>query len=274
LGDLDENLASADDAFRKAFSLNPELALAHNLCTALETDSGRSLAALERLLKRSHAHHNDPNLLTGLVQACRYCGLLEASIAAHDGAKRLDPHVRTSVAFTYLHLGEFPKALDYCSHTDSYVFLPSLMALGREQEAIARCRENEKIASGRVSAWSVFNRTFAEGDRSKSLQALDQALELVPFHTSDPEARFCVACLLAKLNELERALEFLSLSLDSGYCCHYALLHNPWLDSLRSRPRFTELVNRAAKMSLQARTVFLDNRPPVIGGNLGDRIYF
>ena len=181
LGDLTENLASADDAFRKAFTLNPELALAHNLYTFLETDSGRSLEALERLLKRLHEHHNDPNLLTGLVQACRYCDLLGASIAAHDRARRLDPHVQTSVAYTYLHLGEFQKALDYCSPIDGYVFLPSLMALGREQEAIARCRVSEKITPGKVSAWVVFSRTFAEGDRSKSLQALDQALELVPF---------------------------------------------------------------------------------------------
>jgi len=77
-GDLAENQASADDAFQKAFTLNPELPLAHNLYTYLETDLGRSLKALERLLKRAHLHRNDPNLLAGLVHACRYCGLLEA----------------------------------------------------------------------------------------------------------------------------------------------------------------------------------------------------
>jgi eukaryotic-like serine/threonine-protein kinase len=259
LGDLAENLANADDAFQRAFKLNPELALAHNLYTFLETDSGRSLQAMERLLKRAHAHHNDPNLLTGLVQACRYCGLLEASVAAHDRARRLDPNVRTSVAYTYLHLGDFQKALDYCSPIDGYVFMPSLMALGREQEAVTRWRELERTTSGKLSAVVVFNRTFLEGDRAKSLEALDRMLELVPFHTSDPEARFCTASLLAKLNDPERALEFLSLALDKGYRCHYAILHDPWLDSLRSGHRFTELVNRAAALDLEARTVFLDN---------------
>lgn len=89
VGDQAENLARADDAFRKAFKLNPELPLAHNLYTALETDLGRSLDALERLLKRAHIRRNDPNLLTGLVQACRYCDLLEASVAAHDRARQL-----------------------------------------------------------------------------------------------------------------------------------------------------------------------------------------
>jgi hypothetical protein len=54
-------------------------------------------------------------------------------------------------------------------------------------------------------------------------------------------------------------LELLSLALDKGYCCHHALLHDLWLDSLRTHPQFTELVNRAAEMSLQAYAVFLDN---------------
>ena len=31
--------------------------------------------------------------------------------------------------------------------------------------------------------------------------------------------------LLAKLNEAGRALEFLSVALDEGYHCHYALVH-------------------------------------------------
>ena len=62
--------------FRKAFALNPELALAHHFYTALQTDLGRSLDAMERLLTRAHTHHNDVNLLAALVQACRYCDLL------------------------------------------------------------------------------------------------------------------------------------------------------------------------------------------------------
>jgi serine/threonine protein kinase len=260
LEDQDTNLPRAEEAFRKAFALNPELALAHNFYTALETDLGQSLRAMERLLKRARTHHHDPNLFTGLVQACRYCDLLEPSLAAHDRARQLDPHIRTSVAYTYLYLGDFQRALDYCpSPWDWPIIVPSLMALGREQDAITSWRKLEKTATGKLSAIAAFNRTFLEGDRARSLEALDQALEFVPFLTSDPEVHFRVACILAKLNEHERALEFLSLTLDKGYRCHYALLHDPWLDSLRSDHRFKDLVNRAAALDLEARAVFLDN---------------
>jgi len=244
------NLARAEEAFRKAFALNPDLALAHNFYTALQTDMGRSMDAMERLLKRAHTHHNDLNLLIGLVQACRYCDLLEASAAAHHLARKLDPQARTSVAYTYLRLGDYSQALEHSGPTDAYVAVPSLMALGREQEAI------DSVAG---LPYEALCRALVADDRTNGLAALDRLLEVTSFHTSDPEARFCVATYLAKLNDPGRALEFLSQTLDEGYRCHYALMHDPWLDSLRSHSQFAELVNRAEAMSLQARKVFLDN---------------
>jgi len=258
-GDESENFALAEEAFRKAFALTPESALAHNFYTALETDLGRSLDAMRRLLKRAHTHHNDPNLFAGLVQACRYCDLLEASVAAHDRAKRLDPNVPTSVAYTYLHLGDFQRALDSCGLADWYVRVTSLTALGRTKEAIEEARRVEKSNMRQLAAWAGAYRAYLEGDPIKGLESLDQELELTALRTSDPEARFCRACLLAKLNEPARTLEFLSMALDKGYRCHYAILQDRWLNSLRSHHQFTEMVNRAAAMSLQARTVFLEN---------------
>jgi TolB-like protein len=252
--DTADNFAGSDDAFQKAFRLNPDLALAHNFYTLLETDLGRSLDAMERLLKRAHSHRNDPNLFAGLVHACRYCGLLEASAAAHECARRLDPHVRTSVPHTYTILGAHQKALDACGPTDMWIRPKALVALGRKEEAIEQLR-----GLGNANPWIVFWRILLEGDRQKSLEALNRAQAIFPVHTSDPEARFFNGCLLAKLNDAERALEFLSLALDEGYHCHYALLHEPDLEPLRSHQQFPELVNRAMALDRHARTVFLDN---------------
>ncbi|HUS05115.1 MAG TPA: serine/threonine-protein kinase [Bryobacteraceae bacterium] len=251
------NFAASESAFQKAFRLNPDLALAHNFYTLLETDLGRSPDAMERLLKRAHSHRNDPNVFAGLVHACRYCGLLEASVAAHERARQLDPNVQTSVPHTYTILGAPQKALDSCGPTDMWIRPKALMALGRKEEAIEQLR-----AAGNANPWVVFWRTLFEGDRQKSLDALNRAQTAFPVHTSDPEARFFNGCLLAELNETGRALEFLSLALDEGYHCHYALLHDPDLEPLRSHQLFPELVNRAAALDRHARAVFLDN-----GGN-------
>src|SRR6185369_9538307 len=133
--------------------------------------------------------------------------------------------VRTSVAYTYVHLGNFQKVLEHCGPFDPHVRIPSLAAVGREQEAIEQSREMEKTCPKLLSPWSAMWRPFLEGDRGRSLEALDHALGSVP---TDPEGFFCAACLLARLDETERAIELLSVAVDQGYGCHYALSCHPW----------------------------------------------
>ena len=64
-----------------------------------------------RLLDRVRSTASEPELFAGLVQACRYCGLLDASVAAYERARRLDPGVVTSVAQTFMLMGEWEQAI-------------------------------------------------------------------------------------------------------------------------------------------------------------------
>jgi serine/threonine protein kinase len=258
VGDEAENLGRAEEAFQKSFSLNPELALAHNFYTSLEADTGRALSAMERLLKRAQAHQNDPDLFTGLVQACRYCDLLHASLAAHERARALDRNVNTSVAYTYRYLNDIPAALEHSASVDEYAIALAWAPAGREQEAISRLRDREKAnPPGRLRhAFLVAFRTYLEGEHDKSLEAIDGCFRLA-FH--DPEARFGLGAFLARLDRPQRALETISQALDEGYVCYYALLHHPWLHSLRSHPEFPKLAHRAAERSMEAQAVFIEN---------------
>jgi tetratricopeptide (TPR) repeat protein len=133
------------------------------------------------------------------------------------------------------------------------------LALGREQDLVTLCRESEKTLPQQYRSWPIANLAYLAGDLKKSRRAYHQALRELPMLSRDPEACFCIACLLARVNDTERALEFLSLALESGYRCHHALLHDPGLESLRNHSRFAGLVSRAAEMSVQARTVFVEN---------------
>jgi serine/threonine-protein kinase len=258
-----ENLDRAEEAFQKAFSHNPELAIAHNFYTSLEADLGRALSALERLLKRAHMHRNDPDLFTGLVQACRYCGLLNESVAADRSARRLDPNVKTSVAYTFRYLNDVQAALDHCASSDEYAIALAWAPPGREREAIAGLREREEInPPGRLRRGVILSfRTYLEGKCGQSLDAIEQCLGL---GFRDPEARFALGVLQAKLNEPQRAFETISQALEEGYICYYPLLHHPWLDSLRSYSKFPELAGLAAERGSRAQAVFLE------GG--GDRL--
>lgn len=258
VGDEAENLSHAEEAFQKSFSLNPDLALAHNFYTSLEADLGRALSALERLLKRAQARRNDPDLFTGLVQACRYCDLLDASVAAYERARALDRNVKTCVSYTFRYLNDIPAALEHSASADEYAVALAWAPAGREQEAISRLRDREKAnPPGRLwrGILAAF-RNYLEGERDKSLEAIEGCLRL-PFR--DPEARFGLGILLAKLNEPQLALETISRTLEEGYFCHQILQRHPWLSSLRSHPEFPKLAGRAEERSAQAQAVFLDN---------------
>jgi TolB-like protein/tetratricopeptide (TPR) repeat protein len=259
-GDASEKLMRADEAFKKAFTLSPELALAHNFYTVLEGDLGRSLDSVQRLLKRARSHRNDPNLFAGLVQACRYCDLLPASVAAHERTHQLDPLVPTSVAWTYRSLGNFQAVLDSSGTWDGLAWVPAMIGLGCRAEAIERLRELEISGPRKEKVpYSLMWRAYLEDDLKSAVAALERAMELVPFHKRDPEARFMLAQEFAMLSEPDQALEHLSLALDEGYRCHYSLVHHREWDFLRDHPQFKMLTDRAAEFSQYAKTLFLDN---------------
>ena len=107
-----EHYANAEEALRRALDLNPDLALAHYFYAFLELDLGRAQEAMLRLIERAKQHRADPELLAGLVHALRYCGLLDASVAAFEKARRLDPNVVTSVCHTFWMCGDTQRAVE------------------------------------------------------------------------------------------------------------------------------------------------------------------
>ena len=91
-----EGLDQAEAALRQALDLNPDLAIAHKFYAQLEVDRGRAADAMARLLPRAQGAA-DPEIFAALISPLRYCGLLEASVAAHAAGSRAgaeDPHER------------------------------------------------------------------------------------------------------------------------------------------------------------------------------------
>src|SRR4030095_9146315 len=87
----EDYLKRAESCLQRALTLNPQLASVTRAYAQLESDIGRSKDGLVRLLTAARTNDRDPELWAGLVHACRYCGLLQASIAAPDRARRLRP---------------------------------------------------------------------------------------------------------------------------------------------------------------------------------------
>ena len=251
--EMRDNLKRADVAFGNAFEINPDLPLAHHLYTPLETDLGRPEEAMLRLVRRARQRRADPELYAGLVHACRYCGLLDASVAADAQARRLDPQIATSVAQTYWMLGEYEKAVDGFGH-GFFDGLP-LVSLGRHEEALA--------ASERASA-VIHDATTLEYQRILPLlltgmhqECLDLLDALAP-RNPDPESMFHVARTYARLGAIHAGAAQFARAVDSGFFCAATFERDAWLDSLREHPDFVSALARARLRQTGAAEKFRD----------------
>jgi serine/threonine protein kinase len=254
LGSL-EGLRAADDAFQTALRLNPKLTLAHNLYTHVQVDQGRSLDAMKRLLDRAQGRRSDAELFAGLGHVCRYCGLLQPALVAHQEARRLDPLISTSVMHTYFMLGDYQRALESSGSDYGYGMGLVLAMLGRVEEAVSTLRQRELAKPWRLGKLYLTSlRTLLEGNRKESL-AVSEELRKATFR--DPEGMYYLARQFGYLGEETSALDMLTRAIDNGFFCHQTMLRDPWLDALRGRNEFTALLNKALQLHREALTAFL-----------------
>jgi eukaryotic-like serine/threonine-protein kinase len=255
--DADGNVERSEQAFNRAFALHPDLPLAHNLYTPAECDQGHTQKAMLRLLERARFRRNDPELFAGLVQACRYCDELDASIAAHIRGRHLDPHLITSAAHTYFLLGDYANTLDCYSKKGAYYLdCAALVAMGQNQIALSKLRERERSggATGAVQGIMRSLRAYLEDNREECLNAIVAADTAIH---KDPETLFYSARHLARINETDRAISALLTAVHRGFLCASAISRDPWFDSLRSLPRYVELMQEAERRRIETHAAFL-----------------
>jgi serine/threonine protein kinase/tetratricopeptide (TPR) repeat protein len=251
--------AEAERAFDRALALNPELSIAHSLSSYLLVETGRAEDAMVRLLARLAARPADPELLSALVHACRYCGLLDASAAAHERARRLDPQVRTSVLHTWFAMGDYERCLEESQWLTDPLLALALVALGRLEEAThAIAIEEERFAGNSIERAFVSHlRGFVGGSRDEAAAELDR-MKTSGFR--DGEGVYYRARSYAALGFPERALDTLQRAVEVGFFSYPTLRSDPWLDSLRAERRFVELIAAAAERHQRARNLFESHR--------------
>ena len=248
------NLAKAEAAFKRALEINPDLSVAHNLYAQLEVDLGRAEDAMLRLIERGKARGADPELFAGLVYACRFCGLLEASVAAHRQARRLDPGVATSVGQTYFMLGDYAQVLAEDINATPNVRNLALAMLGREAEAVANYRALEAKLQTRYGDLLQCGRALLEGRREESLAAAEAVLAS---ELKDPETLFHLGRILARLGERKQATSLVGRAVEYGFFCYPALARDPWLDSLRGEAGFVAVLREAETRHHGAQLTFV-----------------
>ncbi len=246
------SFSRAEEAFQHALSLDPDLSIAHSLYAQLEVDMGRSEHAMLRLVSCIARQPHAPELFAGLVQALRFCGLVDLSIAAHRRARALDPTILTSVHHTWWMKGEYERALSETFGDIGYMPGLALASLKRDREAIAALTWREReTADTRVRCYLVSLRALLQGHRDESLRALERVRIQV-----DAEASYYVARTYAALDDFDSAIREMTHVIDGGFLCHGTFTHDPWLEKLRTDPRLAPLLDAARKRSAHAAAAF------------------
>jgi TolB-like protein len=258
IDDSMDGAARAEESFRRALEIDPRLSLAHKFYANLEADTGQPRAALVRLLGEADRHGNDPELFAGLVHACRYCGLFEESIAAHQEARRLDPNVPTSVEQTIMMTGDIDRLLAVerrSAGSDAVIRVVGLGLARRFDEArraLVELRQVSQIPAlqsyaDSLSAW--LDRRAADMFAGVSALGTLKIME-------DPEAIFQGGWLLCDVGEHERGLSELRRAVAKGYTVVPTLSGSRAFDGVRNNPAFQELLSDAEAGRQQALAAF------------------
>jgi len=236
-----EGPKQAESAFRQALDLNPDLPIAHKFYAQLEVDLGRAVHAMARLLRQAQGAM-DPEIFAALISPLRYCGLLEASVAAYTCAVALEPTIRTSIVHTWFLQRDNKRVASTKLEDNPYIVAVSLVEVGRGNEAVAALRTLEEKIKTRMRDFMVAARTLIEGDAESSIAAVGR---IISSAFSDPEGLLYLTRHLAHLNQADTAVELFERVVEGGLFCYPAMSSDPWLDPIRKKPQFVRLLERA-----------------------------
>lgn len=254
-GEREENDARGERALRRALAINPDLPVAHRFLTHAESERGNAEAAISRLLSHARTNRNDAHLFAGLVNACRYAGLADASLAAWHESQRLDPTLVTGMEWTLV-FGppELAATLQGVTPTgDAGARLIHLVVQGRRDEALAMY--SNEVLEALPIAYKSTTRAAMNVLTQPTSMARASLLPMIEFHV-DPEA-IAIAAMLAAVGEAwDLSLELWNRVVFAGFTPAGLLARSPLLAPLHDHPAFAPILAEARTRQRIAATVF------------------
>ncbi|MCA1586206.1 MAG: hypothetical protein LC791_16020 [Acidobacteria bacterium] len=118
----------------------------------------------------------------------------------------------------------------------------SLVALGREREAVEFLAEKDKKVPAKIRLIIGALRALLEGRRDEAIASI-QAIAASDFR--DAEGLYYLARQLAYAGAADEAITVLQRATGAGFWCYPLLASDEWLDPVRHRPEFGAVLRRA-----------------------------
>ena len=249
------NLELAQAAFQRAFTLDPDLASAHQFYTFVQVDTGHAAQAMTRLLERLQQNPTEPESFASLVQVLRFRGMLSQSIDAHRRAVRLDPAVITSVAHTLFLSGDYASAIEtYSGRAAYYLDAAAWAALGNRKRAVSLLRERlEKMPLSPLMIALMSSLLALLENKTEEAINLMRAANT----NREPEILLYFARHYSRIKKPELAITALKQAAHSGFvCAPQTLTSDPWFSPLRKHPDFKALRDSMQALVNEAQSSF------------------
>ena len=259
-----EYYRKSEEALMRALEINPDLPVAHHNYASLEVTTGKAQSAMLRLLDRVQKGTNDPEVFAGLVTACRYCGLLPESAAAHEQARQLDPMISTSAQHTYWMMGDYDKALAAVDAARDFGGDEAFVheSMGNVDRAIRVLEQRARALSTAtrtqylgVEIVEVFHAAIVGKATPTSRDVISRYVDF-----PDPEGQYYMSRCLTRTGEPMDAVDAIERSERNGFFCYPIFARDPWLDPLRTNERFIAVLRRAESRYHDAQRAF-DQHP-------------
>jgi len=214
------DLAGGIRAMRKALELNPGLAPAHNLYGRMLYSYERYTEALAEMHKSISLDPQAMMMYVGTGDAYYFARQYETSVFHYRMAVELDPR------FDGAHTG----------------MGRSLEALGRFDEARIEYEEGVRLAGGVAGpSFGLVHLAVAMGNEVEARRLLG---ELKESRSKRVVSAWGIAVAHASLGDVDEAFKWLELAIEEHAPGMILLRVHPRLDSVRSDPRYAEMVRR------------------------------
>ncbi len=250
-------------ALQKALTLNPNLAEAYNARGALTWTLSNQFphaAAVNDFKKAKALNHNLDGVFLNLGRVYQHIGLLDQALKEFDSAQRIDPNnliTSSQKSMTYLDQGQYEKVLveweknPELSSYPRYVAFSKILALdhlGRKKEALALVEETLKQNPKEEVTLVDYAVLLAEaGDFGKAEELIAQAILNGQGKGHFHHVQYYIGAAYALMGKKELAIEWLKKAADEGFPCFPAYEKDPYLNNIRTDPRFVSFLENLEK---------------------------
>jgi serine/threonine protein kinase/Tfp pilus assembly protein PilF len=215
----DFDWAGAEREFKRAIELNPNYATTYHMCGFYFALMGKHHEAISYMRRALELDPVSLGINTDLGVLFYFAGQYDQAIAQHRKTLEMDPgFIRAYVTLgsTYGQKGMYKEAIDAF------------------EKALELSGDRLKIAA--------LARAYARaGKREKALQIIEELEQLSRQRYISP---YCIALIYASLDERDKAMEWLQKAYEKHVSELIYMKVDPYLDNLRSDPRFTKLLKK------------------------------